>query len=408
MADSESGLQFLQCFLKDHTFDLRHAAPTAFATWLQAEVQRRLEFDEVFIQKRRVRDVRLAHHDALSRLQKALDASQALYEECSNRTRLDEIAYQCHGNERAIAGLSQAFANEALPALSLKLKGFKAEQQALKREEQALIAVTPEYSRLQRDKDALESFEKQIGLTRQLEILKTLQHQRGKHSGKSGQDFEIFARDIVMDKLGPLLSAPNETLHCLSGVTLGCARGELDFVLIVQPSPESAVEVRGIVEVKKNINDIAESFLTRQENIAWFVGEQSQYERERYRTARYRDGHFNKTAIHEEGGRSWRFDKSSFSQFKRDPKTNHYLRGLCFLTRLKALNGASAGEQSRLIHSIATDFNADINNPEYRKDLLLWTREWLSEFQTREVLALYQDEALAQQILFVLPDKPMN
>ncbi|MDF1660156.1 MAG: hypothetical protein P1V97_00190, partial [Planctomycetota bacterium] len=169
--------------------------------------------------------------------------------------------------------------------------------------------------------------------------------------------------------------------------------------------PEQSVEVRGVVEVKKNINDIAESFLTRQENIAWFVGEQGRYDSERYRTARYRDGHFSKTAIHEERGRPWRFDQDSFSKFKRDPKTDHYLRGLCFLTRLRPLNGASAGEQSRLIHSVATDFNADIDDEKYLDDLLLWTREWLGEFQTREVFEQYlNNEELARQILLISPD----
>ncbi|MDF1660155.1 MAG: hypothetical protein P1V97_00185, partial [Planctomycetota bacterium] len=198
---AESGLQFLQAVLNNPSFDLRHGAPPAFAEWLRSEIQRRLQFDEVFVQKRCVRDIRLAHHEALSRLQKAVDASEALYEECANKARLDEIAYQAHCNDRAISGLSQALINDPLPALSTKLENFKAEQRQLKVEEAGLIAVTPEYSILQKDKGALESFEEQIGLTQELNTLKTLQHQRGRHSGKSGQDFELFARDIVIRKL---------------------------------------------------------------------------------------------------------------------------------------------------------------------------------------------------------------
>lgn len=402
---AESGLKFLQAALGAPAFDLRHAGEEAFTRWLQSEVQRRLEFDEVFIQKRRVRDIRRSHHDSLSQLQKNLEASDALYEECPNKTRLDEIAYQIHCNERAISGLSQALSKDPLPSLSDKLESFKSDQKELRVEESGLIAVTPEHSILLRERTALEAFEDQIGLTRELAALKSLQHQRGRSSGKSGQDFEIFARNIVIEKLTPLLSSPKETLHCLSGVTLGCARGELDFVLIVERGPEQSVEVRGIVEVKKNINDIAESFLTRQENIAWFVGEEDRYDSERYRTAVYRNGHFHKSATHKEQGRSWLFDQGSFSKFKRDSKSDHYLEGLCFLTRLRPLTGASAGEQSRLIHSVATDFNADINNTQYREELLLWAREWLGEFQTREVLEEYlKNEDLARQILFVLPD----
>lgn len=402
MEPCHSGQAFLKEYLGQNSFDLRHASPEQFAQWMRCEAQRRLEFDEVFIQKRQVRDLRLTHLDTLSRLQKAVDASTALYEESPHKARLDEIAYQQHCNQRALEGLSRALENTEQAALREKFQSFQDDQAALGREEAALIQGSPEYSNLQKDLAALQRFEESIGLPQENEKLQSLQRERGKNSGKSGQDFESFARNIVSARLGPLLSAPGETLHCLSGVTLGCARGELDFVLVCDRGKQQPVELRGIVEVKKNVNDIAESFLTRQENIAWFVGEEDHYDPEKYRTAVYRQGHFDKSAIHKEDGREWRFDKESFAFFKRDDKSGHYLHRLCFLTRLRPLLGASGGEQSRLIHSFATDFYADSESEDYLRELREWIREWHSDFQSRDVLSYYLDSPeLAEQILFI-------
>ena len=79
------------------------------------------------------------------------------------------------------------------------------------------------------------------------------------------------------------------------GVTLGAAGTELDQVIVRLPSrAERPVEVLAVVEVKRNLNDLAHGFRRRQDDLAWLTGHTANYDPRRYRTRQFPTGHFDK------------------------------------------------------------------------------------------------------------------
>ena len=80
-----------------------------------------------------------------------------------------------------------------------------------------------------------------LGLDQEEAQLAALQHQQGRHSGKTGQSFENRRRACTAHLIVPLLladGAHNEEpgLRILHGVTLGAARTELDQVVVRLPA----------------------------------------------------------------------------------------------------------------------------------------------------------------------------
>ncbi len=176
----------------------------------------------------------------------------------------------------------------------------------------------------------------------------------------------------------------------LSGVTLGCARAELDQLIIRKPlKPVAPVKALAIVEAKRNINDLAHGFRLRQENISWLTGDADGYDPQLYRTSQYAQGHFDRTAAHEQDGETFLFDRSSFALFRRESDSGHYLKRLCFVTRAGPIYGVSAGQLSKLMHRVASDERWNQDSKLYWRSLHNWTRSLGREFESPEMLRLY-------------------
>jgi hypothetical protein len=394
------GRSFLLDVLSKNHLDLRTADLDSFRSWLCFEVERRREFDEIFKQKSKLRDLIKEHSASFSVHKKSLSMAEQSYQQSSHYSRLNELCYLLECNRKAQIGITDAMAEERIKNGEQKRLSFEDAGRELTAELDKLTEDSPEYQRLQRARSELRTFEEETEIAHERDILRVLQRQQGRKTSNSGLDFENFARGLIRRRLVPLF-ASQRAIHLLKGVTLGCARGELDYVLVAGGG-DLAVEVLAIIEVKKNINDIAESFLTRQENIAWFHGCRSRYDSRRYQTKKYRSGHFDKPAFHEQGGESWRFEQGSFRGFRVDSKSDYYLKGLCFLSRDRPMRGANAGEQSRVLHSFATDFRSDLDDLDYCEELRLWMGAWLKSFQAPDVLKFYsQTEELARQIILI-------
>jgi hypothetical protein len=407
MTRVQSGQAFLSEYLAAHgSFDFRNADGLTFQGWLKDEVERRQKLDEIFQLKVQLRDITRDNHPQYTQLNQRVEEALDQYQRSVHYCEIENLQVRLHNNDRANQGIALAIKEGRLPRGCEKQSHFLKEAEEYQRELTTVLKICPEYQHHKSKEQALRSFENDIGMTGLKSKIRAIQGQQGRSSGRSGSDFERLAGDLVKERLWPLLgeydSGSPSDLHCLSGVTLGCARGELDIVVVEQKADRETVDVRAIVEVKKNVNDLARSFLIRQENIAWFSGNKDRYLAADYRTKKYRLGHFDKTAVHKQSDRDWRFDQSSFDHFVIDEKLNHYLTGLYFITHLKPVIGASAGEQSRLIHSYSTDFYSDFNDEIYVKKLQSWMKEWLTDFQSRDVLTLYNSSAAyARQILFV-------
>src|SRR5213076_407562 len=95
--------------------------------------------------------------------------------------------------------------------------------------------------------------------------LTELQTARGRGSGRAGTAFEDEALALTRSVVLPEVSADPAGHHILRTVRLGAAGVELDQVLVRRTGgSDEPVEVLAVVEVKRNINDLAHGFRRRQ------------------------------------------------------------------------------------------------------------------------------------------------
>lgn len=411
------GIACLRRYAVQHGFCLRELTDSEFSAWVTEELARRSN-DPLLAQRGKVRDLKKKHWNTLVPLQRNLELAQANYAACKSRERLEQLVFLCHNTEKAIAGLTQALQErqgEKRQACESKLQEFSQKLQAYQAEHEALWQATPEKQALVQAEQELASFQNAIGLTREELLAEDLARRQGQHAESRGDLFEKEVSLVLEKEILPALArrsvrkgedwdkiAPR--LHVLSKVTLGCARAELDYVIVWRPEDDSdaPVEILAIVEVKRNINDVADGFAQRQENLAWFCGERTGYDPALYRTNFFKLGHFDRPACHEENGEKFVFTSSSFRRLQRDRETGYFVDRLCFITRRRPLQGMSGGDYSRFLYHLATDINFDMQDPTYVARLRQWLAETIPILQTVDVVRLYaKHRAWGEQFLIL-------
>ncbi|HEX8823985.1 MAG TPA: hypothetical protein VF794_28965 [Archangium sp.] len=379
----------------------RHWHTRQLASW---------QSDPVFAQRTRIRDLRRAH-SRLHELERACRHATAADRASAQFARLHPLEEELSRTGKAISGLSAALARSApekQPGLRDKLAAFQVRQRALQEEQAELIRASPTRRELLRLQEELQQARTSLGLDREEAHLAELSRHQGQRSGHSGESFEELAvsqtwRYLVPELVGSQEAGARQRLRVLQGVTLRAARVELDQLVIRQPRrAEQPVEVLALVEVKRNLNDLAHGFRLRQENLAWVRGDAGHYEPEQYRTRYFRSGHFDREAVHEEDGERFVFTRDSFRYFRREPDVGPYLRRLCFITRAGSLTGVSTATLSRIRHRIATDERWQPQSEAYLRELLHWCQSLAEPLETPDVLRLYCSvPGRARQILVV-------
>jgi hypothetical protein len=407
MPSARCGPDVLAEFLRrnDHA-DARPAASTLdeFRDWLAARIAEH-QRNPVFVQQCRVRDLIRSHRLALRRHEDAVRRARTAYDASPHRQRLEQLAARLDGLERAVAGLTEAV--EAQRADPRKLAAFRIERNQVQAEHQALAESMPEKIRLDQAEASLIRLRDAIGLSAAESQLNELRRQRGGRLVKSGRRFESVAERAVWDLLVPIVPPAAGPLLYLTGVTLGSARMELDGVLATLPAddgddPDRVVDVLALVEAKRNPNDVAKGFRIRQDNLAWLTGERGRYDADSYRTRTFKQGHFDRPAAHTQGGRTYRFDVTSFHRFERDPQSGCFLRGLCFVVADRPLVGVGTAQLGRVMHRLAGDPKFDLSRDSVVHRYHAWVRAMTDPMPTRDVLELYAaKDALARQIVFV-------
>jgi hypothetical protein len=356
------GASELRRLLEEQTFDLRNLDLDGFRTWL-ARHAARWQSDPVFVQRARIRDLRKTHPD-LGALERQF--RQAVAEDTASPQfdRLDWLAQELIDTRKAISGLTAAW-NDALPerrtGLQRKLRLFLARQESIQEEQAGLIQASQERQARLRIEVELQHLRSAIGLKRVEAQLEGLTKEQGRRAGKAGKSFENLAllitqQVILPDLLNPGSGSAAQSLRVLTGVTLGAARVEFDQLIIRESSrSDLPVEVMAVVEVKRNINDMARGFRLRQENLAWLTGDSAYYDPAPYRTRHFLTGHFDRESVHECQGQLFIFDRSSFRRFHRDPSTGLMLDGLYFIARPGLIWGLSMAAIARVRFRVATD-----------------------------------------------------
>lgn len=386
--------------------DLRGLDLEGFRHWLSHQLPF-WESDPAFVQRARIRDLRRAHPE-LRALERACRHAAAADEASPHAARLLQVEEALSNAGKAIAGLGAALARaepEAQPGLRRKLTDFQDRQQALQHEQALLTQASPPRQELLRLRGELQQLRSRLGLERADTALAGLLLNQGRRSSSTGGSFEQQALALTWHHIVPDLVRTGVTarLRVLTGVGLGAARTELDQLLIRQPlRPGQPVEVLALVEVKRNLNDLAHGFRRRQENLAWFTGDAAHYDSQEYRTRFFRSGHFDREAVHEQDGERFVFARGSFRHFRREPGSGPFLRRLYFITRAGSLSGLSASALARLRHGVATEERWRLEDEDSLRELLRWCQSLAEPLETPDVLRLYCSvPGRARQVLVV-------
>ena len=385
----------LAAFLADNPIDVARLDRDGFRRWISALVES-LKDDPVFSRRAAIRDLRRTNRRKLRYRRGRISDALLAYRDCGCADDVEAAARQLDQTQKAVDGLRGAVAEgRADPD---KLAAFEARLVEVDQRHAALLAKCNERERLDRARRSLDRFEIEIGLPDVQAELEDIQRNRGRRSSSGGRRFEDVSEALITKLVIPEFDRP---VICLSGLTLGCARGEFDHLLVTPPEGHKPVEVLAMVEAKRNINDLAHGFRLRQENLAWLRSDDTGFDPDQYRTSHYPAGRFDRPFDHEIDGVTYRFDPSSFAGFERHPATGDYLRGLWFVTEARSLNGVSGGEREKISYKLATDRLIRFNRPSSLDPLHDWVLDLIAPLQARGVLERYADADLARQILLV-------
>jgi hypothetical protein len=377
--------------LDEQTFDLRRLDLEGFRRWLKLHLVH-WQTRSVFAQRVRVRDLRRAHPrlHTLEEERRALALNEAA---TPQSIRLRQLERGLTGAGKAVVGLSKALETaspEKQAVMERKLDAFKATLRSLRKEREQLIESSPQLQALQRLDVELRQLRAAVGLDREEEVLARLQRQQGNRLARSGDAFERLAQTLTEAHILPDLldGEPSGRPRVLTGVRLGSADAEFDQ-LVVRGSDAEAVEVLAVVEVKRNINDVAHGFRRRQVDLAWLTGDRDRYDPAAYRTRRFPSGHFDRESPHRQDGQTFLLGPSSFRRFGRDPSTGLLLDGLYFVTRAGPLWGTSAAALGRMASRAASDRHWDPAGDAYLGEFLAWCQALTHPVETPDVLRLY-------------------
>lgn len=383
-----------------HTLDLRTLDLAGFRRWLD-QLLAGWATDPVFVQRSRMRDLRRAHPEL-----RALEADHARAVradvESAHGPQLAGLERRIYDIGRALEGLAEAIGRagpDRRPALEAKREAFAARQRALESERSVLVQGSTERLELRRAAAALERYRAAIGLDREELALNELLTSRGRGAGRAGSAFEDEAVAVARSRFIP----PDASdLHLLRTVRLGAAGVELDIVIVRRSGgPDEPVDVLAVVEVKRNINDLAHGFRRRQIDLAWLTGDRAAYDPAEQRTGYFETGHFDRPAVHWQDWQSFLFEPGSFARFVRDG-SGAFTSGLYLVTRAGPIWGLSGAALARVAAAVATDETWDPNDDACLSRLFAWARSLAGPQEAPDVLRRFADDAHRADQLIVL------
>eukprot|EP00743_Colponemidia_sp_Colp-15_P008041 GILK01008714.1.p1 GENE.GILK01008714.1~~GILK01008714.1.p1 ORF type:complete len:451 (-),score=79.76 GILK01008714.1:474-1826(-) len=425
-----------------------------FVQWIKDVYFTSMQKNSVFRLRREITDITTQNADRLEPLRQEADALMEEVERCPIVAELKDIERKLLCANEACKGLMIAShpdwrrpktkaspepEDEAkIAAQKLRIQQSLLEannrRQALETQLQALqIQANPLLSLHTGARDKYEQLRAELGITKMEaekdHILVTQGHDRQ----SKGRLFEEICLPVIHEHIVPKYAEHDPVVLC--NVSLRCPRGEFDMVIVkADDLPDGLLDqvskitgkddqqpmdaanntntntdsrqvykyatVLAMVEAKKNINDIADGFDIRQENLSFYTQDLTNYDLALYKNKYFRDGIFDKHVSHVQNGTTYIFDHNSFKQFQRDPVSNLFLDHLYFTSRFNELSPIRNGDFGRLQSRLASDPSIELDSDEYLDDLFEWLRKISVRPTPREVLYLFKD----QQSVLLLDD----
>eukprot|EP00602_Paraphysomonas_sp_CaronLab_P010600 CAMPEP_0185038528 /NCGR_PEP_ID=MMETSP1103-20130426/34282_1 /TAXON_ID=36769 /ORGANISM="Paraphysomonas bandaiensis, Strain Caron Lab Isolate" /LENGTH=416 /DNA_ID=CAMNT_0027576997 /DNA_START=254 /DNA_END=1504 /DNA_ORIENTATION=+ len=279
-----------------------------------------MSHDEEF--RRKVQRRRIEKENA-PKLQPSLAAEERAYTAWHSHqdySRFNELTRKASGLKNAISHMEHKVKNftdvspkseRTRSMLTLKRSELK---EVIKEVEQ--IEKGEAYQQWKKAVKVRKNLEKELGLEAANSAIGTLQREGGHRRQVGGVKFEDIAEDIIKEYVIPAALrrhgiSDSHGIVVIRNVTLGMASvagspGEID-ALICRITGKSEVgstgsaytcKVLGVVEVKKNADDIGSAFDRYQRSLAWLTGMKDRYIAEEWKTAHHPSGHFTRPYKH--------------------------------------------------------------------------------------------------------------
>jgi hypothetical protein len=399
------GPDVLGRLLREQTFDLRALDAAGFRAWLDS-LMARWDRDPVFRQRAAVCELRRAH-PGLRRLEDEYRRSAAADRASPVADRLRDLEREVGRARKAVAGLTAALARSPTGErrrLADKLDGWRTTLRDAEARYAELAGASPERRALDAAREALATGRTAAGLDRAEARLAELLAERGRRADRAGASFEDVTADLTGRVIAPEVSAGAD-VRVLRQVRLGTAGAEFD-ALVVRARGDLPVEVLAAVEAKADVNGLAHGFCRRQADLTWLTGEPGGYDPAAHRTRAFPSGHFDRPAVHAEGGEEFRFGPGSFGLFRRDAAAGVFLDRVYLVSRPGPVWGLSPTALARVAARVAADEDWDPDDPGYMARLGGWCRSLAGPVETPDVLRLYAGSpANARQVLLAGPPR---
>jgi hypothetical protein len=315
-------------------------------------------------------------------------------------------------------------------------------------ERDRLRQSTPAFHAYQESMERLEALYERIGLNAAEDSLTSVQKTGGQGRNHRGRSFENTADAVLTEFLLPYLAAKHgfnvSDLIVVRNIKLGMASSkgstaELDSLVCVRRArPESLdhkprgswVLVLGVVEVKRNADDIGAAFVSLQKSVAWLAGLKELYDPATWVTKAYPRGHFERPFLQDFHGESLIFTAASFAGLRRSKVAMHlpaelsrfycnaedagdvkdclcFVEDLFFVTRDGALDSVQSKALSWVLSKISAEveFDMDLSDPLALESLRLRVEErHPHRLSTLDLLHTLRANKLLDQI-FVVADE---
>lgn len=275
-----------------------------FSQWITAIIDEKIKVDNIFQNLMKVKELRKEFSHLLVPAEEDLRESQRLFETSKYYNELYDLDRMILGCKQSIVNMEKLdignplnsskrqFSAEQLHNITtvvLPNKRFELEKLIEKRN--ILRLETPFYFQYQQNIKRLDTLLNDIGLISLMELTSQDQTNSGNRRRETGKSFESTAFESIENILFPYLenlyNIPTSKMFLLQNVefSIACSKGntgEFDSLICVHmdtPERFSKISHKGkfckvlaAVEVKRNPNDIGESFMSYQRSLAWLCG----------------------------------------------------------------------------------------------------------------------------------------
>ena len=367
--------------------------------WAQQIITRKLSTDTEFSARVSIRDARRRHPE-IKVQERIVHVHQEKFAASEHSAELDQLELSIHGAAQAITSMgkfSEAGELSASPKILSKLENVRLLLPA-KREEMAtnlarraeLRELSEEWKELHEAEKRLEILLAETGLTALISALSTDTKRAGAGRNSRGKSFETLAAEVVETALIPSLAHRFGLDVCdvfpIRNIKFGMSSSkgstsEIDCVVCTNFSPAEQKELEqryakakpwspgvafvkclGVVEVKRNADDLADALIGYQRTLAWLSGadEELTGPRADWVTKAYPHGVFDRPFVSD----NLVFVRESFSALSTTPTADSkgtelprelFLRDLYFVSRDADVELISSKASAWVVSKLASD-----------------------------------------------------